>query len=150
MLQSSAAKPTATERAQLDATATPPAVTATPQATSSASDPSTDPERGRVIFSAGHNQAPPCSGCHSTAKVGRGFATGPNLLGVADRAAKRIQGLTSEEYLTQSILQPRAFVVPGYRDMMYPNYADVFSAVDVADIVSYLMTLHEDVSVASQ
>lgn len=134
--QSSASGPTATERVQLDLTATLPAATGTPAA-------SADPARGKVIFSAGHEQAPPCSGCHSTVKVGRGFAIGPNLSGVADRAATRIERLTAEEYLTHSILHPREFVVPGYRDMMYANYAEAFSPQDVADIVAYLMTLHE-------
>ncbi|MCC7207715.1 MAG: c-type cytochrome [Anaerolineae bacterium] len=146
-----AAGPTATRRAlpspvalEPTATTTPGAATAAP--TADAPAPGGDAERGRVIFSAGHGQAPPCSGCHATVKVGRGFAIGPNLSGVADRAGTRVQGLSAEAYLTQSIVQPRVFVVPGFRDMMYAGYAEAFSAADVADVVAYLMTLHADVA----
>lgn len=142
-------EPTATQGASpspvaTEPTTTPTAEAATAAATADAPVPNADAERGRVLFSAGQGQAPPCSGCHATAKVGRGFAIGPNLSDVADRAGTRVQGLSAEAYLTQSILQPRLFVVPGFRDMMYTGYADAFSAADVADVVAYLMTLHAD------
>jgi cytochrome c len=162
--QSSASEPTGTAPAPLNPSATPPAATSTPgdatgtpnSVTGTPASPtdtpasSADPARGKVIFSAGQNQAPPCSGCHATVRVGRGFAIGPNLSGVADRAATRREGMSAEAYLTESILHPREFVVPGYRDMMYANYGEAFTSDEVADVVAYLLTLHEDPSVASQ
>lgn len=155
---SSASEPTATRPPRPTAAATVPGETGTPEGTPDATSEATadspasagDPERGRVIFSAGQEQAPPCSGCHATTNAGRGFALGPSLWGVADRAGTRKEGMSAEAYLTESILQPRVYVVPGFRDMMYPNFADVLSATDVADIVAYLMTLHQDHPLGSE
>ena len=105
------------------------------------SDWTGDPARGDTIFHHGKNEAPPCSTCHQTVKGAFGFALGPNLAEVGTRAASRIDGMTAAEYITDSILHPKHFVVPGYQDIMYPDFAKHFSPQDVADLVAYLMTL---------
>ena len=38
------------------------------------------------------------------------------MLGISDRAKERVPGMTAVEYLHQSILEPKAFIVPGYGD----------------------------------
>jgi mono/diheme cytochrome c family protein len=99
-----------------------------------------DAARGEEIFRHGVNESPPCIGCHQVSNGGFGFALGPNLSGIATRAGKRVTGMSAEAYLEDSILHPSDFVVPGYRDIMYPQFADHFSDQDVADLVAYLMT----------
>jgi len=100
-----------------------------------------DAARGDDIFHHGVNEAPPCSTCHQVVSGAFGFSLGPNLAGVAERAASRIAGLSAEAYLHQSILEPHAYVVSGYRDIMYPDFALHLSEQEVADLIAYLVTL---------
>lgn len=53
-----------------------------------------------------------CRICHSLTKDER--IIGPSFYGIADRAADRVPGMTAEEYLYQSIVDPNAYVVSGY------------------------------------
>ena len=58
-----------------------------------------------------------CTGCHSRAGVSEGFV-GPDLTALADRAGDRVEGLSAEEYVRQSVLDPLAYVVDGYDPVM--------------------------------
>ncbi len=104
-------------------------------------------ERGNQLY---HNQARtelqqnlPCSGCHQQTSNG----TGP----VADGTFTRIEntrlqdpalaGYTPEHYIVESILQPGAYVAPGFQNVMLANLGTMMSAQDLADIVAYLETL---------
>ncbi len=98
-----------------------------------------DVQRGSDIFSHGINDAPPCVTCH--ARTQGMFSIGPTMQGISQRAGDRVEGLSIDDYLHQSILEPSAFIVPGFRSIMYPDYADHFSAQDVADLIAYLKTL---------
>lgn len=93
-------------------------------------------EHGEDIFKHGTNGAPPCITCHALT-IG-GFSVGPVMQDIEERGGKRVDVLSTDDYLRQSILEPRAFVVPGYRPIMYPNYATHLSAQDVADLIAYL------------
>jgi cytochrome c2 len=101
--------------------------------------PPVDPARGEMIFRHGLNGAPPCVGCHALAAGG--FTLGPVLAGVNERAATRVEGLSADEYIHQSIVAPRAYLVPGYRDLMYPDYAEHLTEQDIADLIAFLHTL---------
>jgi cytochrome c len=100
-----------------------------------------DPARGAQIFRTGINGAPPCSTCHQVVEGAFGFSIGPNLAGVAERAGTRVEGLTAEDYLNHSILNPHEYLVSGYRDIMYPDYSEHFTEQDTADLIAYLLTL---------
>jgi len=102
---------------------------------------SSDAERGHEIFTHGKNDAPPCSTCHRIASGGYGFSLGPNLVGIAERAGTRVEGLAAQDYIRQSILNPHAFVVPGYRDIMYPDFGKHLTDQDVNDLIAFLLTL---------
>jgi cytochrome c2 len=115
--------------------------TASPEPGTDLSTLSGDALRGEMIFDVGVNDSPPCLACHRVTENGFAFSLGPNLVGIAQRAATRIEGITAQVYLQESILDPDSFVVPGYRDIMYPSFADHFSDQDLADLVAYLMTL---------
>jgi cytochrome c2 len=46
------------------------------------------------------------------------------------------------EYLRTSILDPGAFLVPGFPDYLMPRtYGEVFTAAEINDLIAYLMTL---------
>ena len=99
-----------------------------------------DAVRGDSIFHNGLGEAPGCVTCH-TLNPQIMFALGPNLIGVGERAAIRVDGLTAEAYLHQSIVEPSAYVVTGFRNIMYPLYADHLSEQDIQDLIAYLLTL---------
>ncbi len=100
-----------------------------------------DAERGHQIFTKGLNESPPCTSCHMAADVNFGFSLGPNLVGIAQRAATRVEGLDAAAYIHQSILDPHSYVVAGYRDIMYPDYSKYFDEQDLTDLMAFLMTL---------
>lgn len=103
--------------------------------------PAADPARGEVIFTRGVNGSPPCASCHQVTGTNFGFALGPSLIGIRNRAAARIPGMSAEDYLMDSILHPEDYLVSGYRNIMYPKFADHFSEQDIADLIAYLMML---------
>jgi cytochrome c2 len=132
-----AARHTLTLRPTISVTATRPTATPTPTPPAVAGDA----ERGRELFRKGENGAPPCITCHQTVRNAFGFALGPNLADVAGRADERVEGMTAEEYLAESIRDPKAYVVPGYRDIMYASFTDYYNEQDIADLIAYLLTL---------
>ena len=100
-----------------------------------------DAQRGARLFAQGWDEAPPCTQCHRVVSGQVGFTIGPDLAGVAERAETRIPGLTAEDYLRQSIVEPRLFVVSGYRNIMYPDYRVHLMERDILDLIAYLLTL---------
>jgi nitric oxide reductase subunit C len=80
-----------------------------------------------------------CATCHAlTPDV---VLVGPSLAGVATRAATRIPGLSAEQYLRQSILDPSASIVDGFEDVMMKNFGQQLTADQINDIIAFLMTL---------
>lgn len=105
------------------------------------SDPAGDAERGQEIFQSGADNAPACAVCHLIEKVPGRFGVGPNLKGVATRAAERVEGVSAEEYLYDSIVDPGSYVVDGFTNAMFPKFADVLTDEQLDDVVAYLLTL---------
>lgn len=98
-----------------------------------------DAKHGAEIFTHGVGDAPPCISCHSLGQSP--FSLGPKMIGISQRAGQRVPGMSAEAYLTQSILEPSAYVVSGFRDIMYPNFKEKLSPQDIADLIAYLETL---------
>jgi cytochrome c2 len=83
-----------------------------------------------------------CDICHSVQPGVR--KVGPSLAGIADSAASRVPGLTAEEYLRQSILEPDAYIVEGYRaGQMLPVYGERLDESQIEALIAYLMSLRE-------
>jgi mono/diheme cytochrome c family protein len=96
---------------------------------------------GRRVFGARNLGA--CGVCHSTKPGDDGV--GPSLAGVGTRAAERVPGMTAEQYLRESILDPAAYVVEGYRgDQMLPIYDERLSTDQLDALVEYLLSLTAD------
>ncbi|MDX1992905.1 MAG: cytochrome c [bacterium] len=98
-------------------------------------------DRGVQLFAQGRDEVPPCFTCHQTVTGQFGFTIGPNLDGIGERAGTRVDGLTAEEYLHQSILEPGHYIVSGYRDIMYPDYSAHLTEQNIQDLIAYLLTL---------
>jgi sulfur oxidation c-type cytochrome SoxX len=103
-------------------------------------DESTPEGRGQVVFnSAG------CFACHAISGISTG-TIGPALDGVATRAGDRVAGLSAEEYIHQSIIDPNAFIVPGYADangasVMPQNFGEILTEEQISDLIAFLLTL---------
>ena len=112
---------------------------------SSAEEPAVqtgDAERGAELFGMGKGtEAPPCTTCHRVTAGGSGLALGPGLEDIGSKAAARVDGVSAEEYLRESILDPEAYEVSGYRVGMFSGYGEVYSEQDVADLIAYLLSL---------
>jgi mono/diheme cytochrome c family protein len=102
-------------------------------------DSTGDATHGEFIYRNGVNDSPPCLTCHSLSAGG--FSLGPAMIGMRQRAEERVTGLSAEDYLRQSILEPMAFVVSGYRPIMYPEFKQHLSEQDLKDVIAFLMTL---------
>lgn len=97
--------------------------------------------------SLGRTDAPGCVTCHSV-EPGE-VRVGPSHAGLAARAEERIQSpgytgtaTTAEGYLRESIVEPNAYVVPGFAEnLMFQRYAAVLTPGQIDDLVAYLLTL---------
>ncbi|MEX2144602.1 MAG: c-type cytochrome [Anaerolineales bacterium] len=99
-------------------------------------DESTAEGRGQVVFiTAG------CNACHAISGVSTGNI-GPALDGLGTRAADTVAGLTAEEYIHQSIVDPNAHVVAGFAQGVMPQtFGESLSDEQIADLVAFLLTL---------
>lgn len=80
-----------------------------------------------------------CGGCHKVSGVvgAQGFI-GPNLDGLGDRAANAVTGQTAQDYVREAILDPAAYIAPGYDDTMPENLARFLSADELEILVAWL------------
>ena len=99
-----------------------------------------DPERGKELFFASNiGGGTGCRLCHSLKPDE--VKVGPSLAGIATRAATRIPGMSAEEYIRQSIVDPGAYIVPGFDNKMPPYISENLSPQDLEDLIAFLMTL---------
>jgi cytochrome c2 len=103
-----------------------------------------DAGRGRQLYHgeiAFANDAPACNTCHG-AEPGVETGIGPNLSNIGNRAATTIQGMSAEDYLRQSIVDPDAYLAGGFQEgIHFRGYREALTAQQVADLVAYLLTL---------
>ena len=102
-----------------------------------------DPERGRQIWDDGGDTvlSGGCSNCHSldgSEKVGPDRA--PTFQGISGRAGDQVPGLSAEEYLRESIVDPAAYIVEGYSDFMPKGFEILLSEEDIDNLVGFLLT----------
>lgn len=79
-----------------------------------------------------------CAICHATAP--ETIIRGPSLAGVAVRAAARVPGLDARNYLYTSILNPSAYVVEGFEDLMPADLGKQLTGAELDAVVAYLLT----------
>ncbi len=96
----------------------------------------TPAERGEAVF---FDSSSTCILCHAI--DGQGGTRGPDLSRVASIAGDRVAGLSAEDYLRQSILDPKAYVVDGFDPIMPESVVNVLGEDNFQDIVAFLLTL---------
>lgn len=81
-----------------------------------------------------------CSTCHS---LEPGVTiVGPSLASIGSEAGTMVPGMSAEDYLRQSILEPDAYVTEGFPAGTMPQvWGNVLSTEQVNDLVAYLKTL---------
>ena len=94
--------------------------------------PATDElARGRQVY-----RQMNCGSCHDPNLFGQRL--GPPLDHIGSVAATRRPGMSAEEYIRESIVDPGAYVVPGYQDTMPRGLGRDLSPTDLEALVAYL------------
>jgi mono/diheme cytochrome c family protein len=104
-------------------------------------EPLPDPELGEKLFNMRYLETSgrQCHYCHKVKEEDSGLIS---LIGIATIAGERVEGMTAEEYLRQSILDPRAYLVEGFDPEGMPEiYGEILSEEDINNLIAYLMTL---------
>lgn len=97
-------------------------------------DPNTPAGRGAAIFREN------CATCHDV--KGERVIVGPALTGLANRAGERIEGVSAEDYLIESILSPNDYIVEDFTEGAMPqNFARDLSSEEIDNLIVYLLTL---------
>jgi cytochrome c oxidase subunit II len=97
--------------------------------------------KGRQVF----NQNG-CNACHKLTDAKAGGTVGPSLDGIGTTAASIIadpsykgQAKDAEGYIHESIVQPNAYIAPGYQPNIMPQgFGQQISAADLDALVKYL------------
>ncbi len=100
--------------------------------------PPGDASRGATLFTQAVNGAPSCSTCHT---VDGSTLVGPSFKGFAAVAPTRIEGMSAADYAHKSIMQPASYIVSGFANLMYAQYAQQLTPQQTADLIAYLLTL---------
>jgi cytochrome c551/c552 len=91
-----------------------------------------DAAAGKVLF-----DSQGCSACHTFKPAGSTAMVGPDLDDLAANAQKANRG-SVEQYTKESIVDPGAYVVPGYTDGVMPTNFASLGETKVADLVAFL------------
>jgi len=87
---------------------------------------------GEQIFTAAG-----CAGCHTLGKAGANGTIGPNLDELAQVAADKPG--SPEDFVRESLLDPDAFVAPGFQQGVMPSFDGKLSEQQVNALVKYLL-----------
>jgi mono/diheme cytochrome c family protein len=83
-----------------------------------------------------------CAACHDGPDGISMVGAGPSLARAPTWAGERVEGLSAEEYLEQSMRSPSAFISPAYRSIGGPNDGMPslqLSDREIAALVDYLL-----------
>jgi cytochrome c553 len=93
---------------------------------------------GRELYETGGASKIPCATCHTLDGTP---LVGPSFKGLSERAGSRIPGMSAEDYIHQSILNPGAYIVEGYQNSMNNTYAQFFSEEDINNLTAFLLSI---------
>jgi nitric oxide reductase subunit C len=79
--------------------------------------------------------------CHTVSGLSTGIV-GPNLDGIGSRAADSVAGLSAEEYLRQSIIDPNFSMVDDFAEGIMPQtFGDSLSEDQIDSLIAFMLTL---------
>ena len=78
-----------------------------------------------------------CGGCHTYAPAGTNGKVGPDLDHLAADAAKARRG-SIQAYVRESLLDPNAYVVPGFPRGVMPSFQGTLTPAQVNQLVDFL------------
>ena len=89
-----------------------------------------------------------CAACHVLTPTGPAWAGNETTPGIGTRAAARIDetgylstAKTAEQYLLEAIVDPNAFVVPGFQPSIMPGtFSRRMTPQDAADLIAYMLS----------
>ena len=90
--------------------------------------------RGRQVY-----REHGCTNCHEPNLFGQRL--GPSLDHIGSVAGGRKDGMSAEDYIRESIVDPGAYVVPGYQDNMPRGFGRDLTPTDLEGLVKYLASL---------
>lgn len=93
-------------------------------------------ERGRALF---YDTAVGCYLCHSIG--GSGGTRGPDLSQIGEIESARRLGLSLEEFLRESIVDPSTNIAPDYPPIMPTNLGDRLTEEQITDLIDFLKSL---------
>lgn len=104
-----------------------------------------DPVNGQALY-----QANGCVGCHL------GGVQAPPTEGTWTRVINErltlpeFEGYTPEQYIIESIVDPPKYLVPPYGAIMPPNFGQLLSVEQIADLVAYLRSQDQETVVTPE
>ena len=100
--------------------------------------PAGDPENGAELWDQQIQAVQSCATCHS---LDGSSGIGPTMQGYSEVAGTRVEGESAEVYSYHSIVNPAAYLVQGYPNVMYTQYDSALSDQQIADLIAYMLTL---------
>lgn len=85
-----------------------------------------------------------CLTCHGLGSPG---LRAPDLAGIGAEAGSRVEGLTAEQYLAESLRDPCAFVIEGYDCIMPVTLEQTLGEAKLIALTAYLQSLGGEVTV---
>jgi hypothetical protein len=92
-----------------------------------------------------------CGSCHVIGLLGEARKVGPDLTNIGNTAGQRVPGMSAEEYIRQSILEPGAFIAPEcpnspcFTEVMPRTYRETLSDIQLDKLVAFLLEQKIDV-----
>jgi cytochrome c oxidase subunit 2 len=80
-----------------------------------------------------------CVGCHDGPDAPSTVGVGPALIALRDRAGERVPGLGAEAYVRESVLDPQAYVVPGFGESFTRMPSLAVTEAELDALVAYLL-----------
>jgi mono/diheme cytochrome c family protein len=81
-----------------------------------------------------------CITCHSL--NADEVIVGPSMVGIGSRAGERVAGMSADDYIKESILNPDAYLVEDFPAGTMPQvWGDELSSEQVDQLIAYLLTL---------
>lgn len=90
---------------------------------------------GRQMF-----QKNGCGACHMLADAGGAGTAGPTLTHIGTQAGNMVPGQSADQYIHESIVNPNAFIVPGFQSNIMPkDFGQRLSDQELQALVQYLL-----------